>query len=187
MNKKRRFNKVLINPTEEEMFENDPLMAFSWYLSGRNNLLLSTLDEIIENLDKGFTVDRINQSGLIQKASSQMWFWTLGAYEVIRTISQAKVCFSDDFNVKVADLKRELGKVRIPNAKMEKKGKNIPVTSNRSPDGWDFENKDLLIGDPEHNFLSARNLLQQYDDVMGNIRCEDVLKHHEESYKNERS
>lgn len=184
MKKKRRFNKVLINPTEEEMFENDPLMAFSWYLSGRNNLLLSTLDEIIENIDKGFTENQINQDGLIQKASSQMWFWTLGAYEVIRTISQAKECFSDDFNAKVADLKRELSKARMPNAKMEKRGKKIPVISNRSPNGWDFKNKDLLIGDPD-DFISARKLLHQYDDVMSNIMREDVLKHHEESYRKE--
>lgn len=183
MNNKRRFNKVLINPTEKEMFENDPLIVFSWYLSGRNNLLLSTLDEIIEKLDKGFTENQINQGGLIQRASSQMWFWILGAYEVIRTISQAKECFSDDFNAKVAALKKELSKARMPSAKMEKRGKKIPVTSNRSPDGWDFENKDLLIGDPDDNFLSARKLLQQYDNVMGNIKREDVLKHHEETYK----
>jgi len=31
---KKRFE-PLINPTEEEMFEREPLMAFSFYLSGQ--------------------------------------------------------------------------------------------------------------------------------------------------------
>jgi hypothetical protein len=52
--KRNRFGEVLYNPTEKEMFERDPLMAFSFYLSGRDNLLLFTLDEIIENLDNGY-------------------------------------------------------------------------------------------------------------------------------------
>lgn len=71
----------------------------------------------------------------------------------------------------------------MPSAKMEKRGKNIPVTSNRSPNGFDLKKKDLLIGDPDDDLLSARKILQQYDEVMGSINRKDILKHHEESYK----
>jgi len=178
---KKRFSEVLYNPTEEEMYDREPLMAFSFYLSGRNNLLLATLDEIIENLDNGFSAEVINQGGAIQKASDLMWFWTLGAYEVIRTISQAKDCFSDRFSKRIIDLKKDLSIARMPSAKMEKRGFRQAVNSNRSPDGWNIEGKDLLIGDPD-DFLSARNLLQKYDEVMSSLKREDVIKCHEESY-----
>lgn len=53
--KVRRINICLVNPTEEERLLQEPLIAFSYYLSDRNNVLLSISDEIIENLDKGFT------------------------------------------------------------------------------------------------------------------------------------
>ncbi|MDL5502258.1 MAG: hypothetical protein QSU88_03485 [Candidatus Methanoperedens sp.] len=50
-----------------------------------------------------------------------MWFWTLGAYEVIRTMWQAEDCFSENFFKKFSELKNDLAKVRMPSSKMEKK------------------------------------------------------------------
>ena len=101
--KKDNLIKYLVNPTEEERLTREPLIAFSFYLSGRNNVLLSVSDEIIENLDKGFTNNPIHGS-LIEHASILMWFWTLGAYEVIRTMCQAKECFSESFYEKIFEL-----------------------------------------------------------------------------------
>ncbi len=95
-----------------------------------------------------------------------MWFWTLGAYEVVRTMCQAKICFSENFYEKILELKNDLAKARMPRAKMEKKGKkNMPVSSNRSPDGWDNTNKDLLIGDPEDP-ISGRMLLEKNENIL---------------------
>ena len=141
-------NNVLINPTEEERLSREPLLAFSFYLSNNNNMLLTLLNEIIENLDKGFSSTSID-TNLVGRTSMLMWIWTLGAYEVVRTMCQTKKCFSDEFYIKILQLKQDLAKVRIPSAKTEKKGKKKAVNSNRSPDGWDIEKKDLLIGDPE--------------------------------------
>jgi hypothetical protein len=182
--KKDKRIKCLINPTEEEILTREPLIAFSFYLSGRNNVLLSVLDEIIENLDKGFTNNSIH-GGLIGHASTLMWFWTLGAYEVIRTMCQAKECFSENFYEQISELKNDLAKARMPSSKMEKKGKKrIPVGSNRSPDGWDIPNKDLLVGDPE-NPMSGRMLLEKYDNVLSSLTIEDVKAHHENAYNKE--
>ncbi len=178
---KKRITQILENPTEEELLAREPLLNFSFYLSGRNNVLLSILDEIIENLNNGFSSTPI-QGNLIEHASMLVWLWTLGAYEVVRTISQAKSSFSEDFNQKILELKQDLAKVRMPSAKMEKQGKKIPVNSNRSPDGWDIDRKDILIGDPESP-MSSRILLAKYDAVMSSLTKEQVLKHHEESYE----
>ncbi len=80
--KKGRRIKCLVNPTEEEILAQEPLIAFSFYLSGRNNILLSVSDEIIEKFDKGFANDDCGlDCGLIGHASTLMWFWTLGTYE----------------------------------------------------------------------------------------------------------
>lgn len=178
--KNRRNSKCLINPTEEEIIENEPLIVFSYYLSEKNNLLLDLSDKILENLDKGFGSEIYTE--FIGKASSMTWFWTLGAYEVIRTICQAKGCFSDTFIESANKLKEQLAIVRMPSAKMEVKGKNIPVNSNRSPDGWDIDKKDLLIGDPE-NSKSARQLIEQYDKTLCSLQPNDIIKRHEDVYK----
>jgi hypothetical protein len=177
----KRFKEPLINPTEEEMFTREPLMAFSFYLSGRNNVLLSLSDEIIDNLDKGLA-GPIIKGDFVDRASTLLWLWTLGAYEVIRTISQATESFSDPFIGTVNDLKKRLAIVRMPNAKMEEQGKKEPVNSNRSPDGWDVPNKDLLVGSPE-NPISGRLLLSIYQRTISALTLKDVKKHHQESYK----
>ena len=50
-----RFQQPLVNPTWTQIVEREPLISFSHYLSGRVNVLRSFADEIIENLDKGFS------------------------------------------------------------------------------------------------------------------------------------
>jgi hypothetical protein len=171
----------LLNPSREEVLGREPLLKFSFYLSDKNNLLLSVADEIVENLDKGFALENKICGDFVAEASCMMWFWTLGAYEVIRTIDQSKECFSNEFILEIKELKKVLAKVRMPSAKMEKQGKKIPVNSNRSPDGWDNIKKDLLIGDPDEPCY-ARNILKKYEEVMCSITCEDILKRHEEVY-----
>lgn len=177
---KQRFT-TLINPTWDEMVEREPLLKFSFYLSSRNNVLLALSDEIIEKLDEGFSNPQVINAGLVSDVSTLTWLWTLGAYEVVRTICQAKECFSSSFIDKASELKKQLAIVRMPNAKMEEAGKKKPVNSNRSPDGWDYDNKDLLIGDPE-NPVSARWLISMYDNTMAELTKDDIMKYHSESY-----
>lgn len=175
--------KLLANSTNEGQYYQEPLLAFSFYLSGKNNLLLSTKDEILDCLDNGFSNKPFDMK-FITHASALMWFWTLGAYEIVRTMCQAKNCFSDEFNGELIRLKKLLSKVRMPSAKMEKECRRppkIPVNSNRSPDGWDIEKKDLLIGDPE-NYVRARDVLNCYDNVMSRLELDDVKCPHYTSY-----
>lgn len=89
-------------------------------------------------------------------------------------MDQAKPCFKQPFSNKLQPLKKKLAKVRIPDAKMEKTGKRIPVTSNRSPWMELIESKDLLIGDPEDPF-SARELIDEYFEVIYSLKPSDVI------------
>lgn len=62
--------------------------------------------------------------------------------------------------------------------------KKIPVTSNRSPSGWDVPNQDLLLNDPESTLqISTRFVLADFARVMLSITKDDVLDRHEESYE----
>jgi hypothetical protein len=178
-----RFNTPLINPTWDEELDREPLLTFSFYLSSRVIQLLSIAVEITEDLDRGFGANPID-IGRVARASTLMWLWTLGAYEVVRTMCQAKMCFSPEAIVQLQELKRQLASVRIPDAKMEKPGRREPVTSNRSPDGWDFEKGDIVLGDPEAQPpISARFLLSEFNRVMSSMKKTDVLKHHRASYR----
>ncbi|WP_352296475.1 hypothetical protein [Pseudoalteromonas sp. 20-MNA-CIBAN-0454] len=160
------------------------MIAFSHYLSGRVNVLYTFADEILENLDHGFSSKRINVSH-VERAESLMWLWLLGAYEVVRTMHQAKQCFSCRLVQDLTDLKKTLASVRMPAAKMEKRGKNVPVTSNRSPSGWCVKDRDVLVNDPEENDVSARWILSEFHRVFSSITKADVLGHHEQTYESQ--
>lgn len=170
-----------MNPTWEEMVERDPLISFSWYLSGRMACLLDLGDEVLENLDAAFSDDSVDIEHF-GREEMLMWFWVLGAYEVIRTMCQAKRCFRAELVQHLHLLKQELAKARMPAAKMEQPGKDLPVTSNRSPSSWDLPSRDLLIGDPTTQIISARGLLKRFKSVVSSVVPEDILGRHEDAY-----
>ncbi|MBL8509783.1 MAG: hypothetical protein JNM11_15015 [Chitinimonas sp.] len=97
---------------------------------------------------------------------------------------QAKQCFSQSVAADLGKLKKQLAKVRMPAAKMEKAGSQTPVTSNRSPSGWDVSRKDILVNDPEDSInVSARALFAEFDRVLCGIKRADILSSHDESYE----
>lgn len=119
----KRFKTCLLDPTEQQIFERDPVSFFSFYLSGRVNVLSAFADEVIENLERGFSAHRIDGESVV-RAESLVWLWLLGAYEVVRTMHQAKSCFRARVAGDLGSLKKQLAVVRMPAAKMEKVGKN---------------------------------------------------------------
>lgn len=177
---KRNF-KILINATTEEIQEREPLLAFSFALSTRHNQLADIADEILDNLDKGMSSKFIDMR-YVTRAGILTWLWTLGAYEIVRTMCQAKECFAPNCHSELQELKKRLAKVRMPDSKMEKQGKKEPVNSNRSPWCEMPETKDLLIGDPEEPDY-ARQIIDKYFTVVNSIKRNQVLARHEESYE----
>jgi hypothetical protein len=102
----------LINPTWEQVVDREPLIAFSHYLSGRTNVLLTLADEITDTLDQAFSGPVVDGSR-IERAENLMWLWILGSYEVVRTMCQAKNCFSDKAFNELGGLKKTLSKIRM--------------------------------------------------------------------------
>jgi len=179
----QRFKCVLVNPTEAQEIEREPLLAFSFYLSERVSILCHLAEEIVQDLDQGFACEESIDTYRVGRSDSLLWFWILGAYEVIRTMSQAKCCFSERVCKKLQALKVLLGAARMPAAKMEKQGKKAYVSSKRSGSGWDIGNLDLFVNDPDEPLISARNLLDSFDAVVCSIAKDDVLARHETCYE----
>ena len=176
-----RFKTVLVNPTEAEELEREPLQKFSFYLSSRVIQLLGVGEEIKSKLDAGLSVDCID-GRILGNTGVLAWLWMLGTYEVIRTMCQPKNAFSSRISNNLVALKRKLEIPRMPDAKMEPKGRNHPANSNRCPPFWDLENKDVILGDFDSGSARFRPLLAEFDEVMSSITCEDVLLHHHDTY-----
>jgi len=56
------------------------------------------------------------------------------------------------------------------------------VRSDRAPEVWADEHRDILIGDPA-DLVSARRLLAMYAQVLAALTAEDILMKHEDSYE----
>lgn len=107
------------------------------------HVLLDIADEIVENLDQGFSGECVH-ANQIERAETLMWLWLLGAYEIVRTMCQSKKCFTQQIFDELSQLKKRLAKVRMPAAKMEKPGSKSPVTSDRSPAGWNVACRGMI-------------------------------------------
>ncbi len=188
--KKRQFKTFIANSEKEaleQLIINMPIRKFSRYLAGRVDILFEIGEEFEKNLDKAFPDKLPINAQYIDRAESLLWLWILGAYEVVRTMHQAKDSFSLSARKKLEVLKEILAEVRMPAAKMEKvkKGREkIPIPSNRNPAGIDCERRDLLLfSDPiAPPSISARYLLAEFDKIISPIKPEEIIDSHENSY-----
>lgn len=156
-----------------------PLSSFSFYLSGRVSCVRSLGEEVLENLDCTFG-EAINHEKL-SRAEMLFWFWLLGAYETVRTMTQTDDCFEVHYVDHLKKLKNRLACARMPAAKMEPKGKPVPIISDRAPAEINQEDRDLLVGDPDGQLESCRDLIRTFNDVMRQADSSKLLRRHEDS------
>ncbi|TKD34402.1 MAG: hypothetical protein E5W98_26835 [Mesorhizobium sp.] len=151
----------------EEMYRRNPLKAFSIYTVTQLQSLRRMALEIQAALDQ-------KDSGPdIMKAYDFFWFWTMGAYEIIRTMTQHKQCFSSKIASDAAALKEQLAKVRMPFAKQEKSARRGPI------DGP--YNSLVSVGDKSLIFeiegatIGSRELMNEVEAFFACIQPADVL------------
>lgn len=92
-------------------------------------------------------------------------------------------CFAGHYVDLLKKLKNRLACARMPAAKMEPKGKKVPIISDRAPTEINKEDRDLLVSDPDGQLESCRNLIRTFNDVMRQAYSSTLLKHHEDSMK----
>ncbi|MBL1435795.1 MAG: hypothetical protein COB08_006300 [Rhodobacteraceae bacterium] len=113
-----------------KMIDENPLLSFSLYTSAQVQTLRNVGEELIGSSENW--TDTITD---LQRVYDFFWLWVLGAYEVVRTMSQNKECFSTSVREQIVEQKRALATIRMPFAKQELKGNGKPVYSELSVKG----------------------------------------------------
>lgn len=159
----------------------NPLMGFSVYSHTQVETLQLLGKEVLDIMDNAITEGCI-EGKFIQKVYGLFWLWILGAYEVIRTMTQANICFSEQFSVNLQTLKKQIALLRIPFAKQEYPGKNTPIANEASIYSVDTVKKDIKY-EVKENILSTRELINEFESLFSTMTYKDVLYDHRESYK----
>ncbi|MCV2872339.1 hypothetical protein OEZ71_08530 [Defluviimonas sp. WL0050] len=96
----------------------------------RTRQLIENSIEVVKTSDNSSTVN-----GNVAQAYDLFWLWTLGAYEVTRTMCQNKACFDPSLHQGLLDLKHYLAELRMPFAKQELARSGQPVSRENSITG----------------------------------------------------
>ena len=159
----------------EKMLNANPLMAFSGYTHIQVQELRRLGSEIIAYLDKIFLADGIDCRD-INRYYGLFWLWVLGAYEVTRTMCQAKSNFSEELNKKLFSFKKNIALLRIPFAKLEYPGEHGNLIQNEaSIIAHDREDKDFHF-EVTGTRISVRVLINYFEELFSNIKRNEILK-----------
>ena len=167
--------------TIAEMHNQNPLNGFSLYTQIQIRTLSAFGREILDLLDSSMAKSSVDAQAF-NRAYGMFWLWLLGAYEVTRTMCQAKSCFTAELSTKLIALKKRLSALRIPFAKQEYEGREIPIKAEASVCGVDTIGKDFKF-EVNGTVLSVRDLISAFESVFGDIKPEDVLSDHRDSYR----
>ena len=164
------------NKSVELMLNSYPLIGFSKYTHTQVKVLEKLGDDILEILDTSMKGNEIK--GEWYPVYGKFWLWVLGAYEVVRTMTDTKTgahdCFSERVKLLLAPLKVHLAEIRMPFAKQQIKGKNQGISGETSIAVIDQLNSDFGfdIGDKR---IFVRGLISEFQTVFSSISRSDVL------------
>jgi hypothetical protein len=165
----------------EEYVAAHPLMRFSIYTNSQAYFLLSESEKLLDQLESAF--GESTACGLtIQAAYGTFWLWTLGAYEVVRTMDRHKRCFSPRLTGLITRCLTTLTLLRIPFAKQQLPGKKIPIAAEASMSGIDSANKDISYTIAERK-ITMRETIAEFRDLIQSITPDDVLADLRDSYR----
>lgn len=150
------------------MLSANPLLNFSIYTQSQADALLRMKSEIEASMDRWNP-----EISDFQRVYDFFWFWTLGAYEVLRTMDQNADCFASAVATKIKATKQHLATLRMPFAKQELKARGGPIGGENSVTG--FKNKSFQFSVGGVHF-DARETMASVCDLLGSIRREDILQ-----------
>jgi hypothetical protein len=157
----------------EDYLAQNPLYIFSNFTGAQVNHLCDIAAEIRDNLDRGMHERGIDYP-TFNRFYVLFWLWVLGAFEVVRTMNEGRVCFSEPVQVELKRLKKRLATIRSPFAKQKNVDPHIQFRAESSISGTDPARKDycFTIGGQQ---IWARSLIDEFERVLRGIRSEDVL------------
>lgn len=161
------------------LMQETPLVRFSVYTYSQVEILLDLAEQIEAHLNASISEGKVGREW--REAYSKFWLWVLGVYEVVRTMSQAQVCFSERLAAELLKFKRRMAQIRMPFAKQELKGRSEPIGLENSIVGFNFETRDILF-EVEGEPLGMRQFITEFRNLIEGISPKDVLSDHRTSY-----
>ena len=163
--------------TIERMLNSSPLICFSVYTHIQVETLENLGNDLLEILDASIERDEVSEE--FHQAYGKFWLWVLGAYDVVRTMTDDKTgaahCFSNRIKVPLKQLKTKLAVIRIPFAKQEIRGKKQFISGEASITRICLVDRDFSF-DIDGQVISARKLVAEFQAVFSQITRSDVLK-----------
>lgn len=172
--------------TIERMLDENPLMAFSCYTHCQKEILDELAAEIVGLLENGIVTREDGQvvvdARFFKQVYGKFWLWVLGAYEMVRTMEQAKSCFTESFALEIKQLKKRFSLLRMPFAKQELAGKSQPVGCEPSVTGVDHVAKDFeyRVG---NQVFTMRGMIGEFSNVFAFVNRKNVVADHRTAYK----
>ena len=170
----------------ERMLDENPLMVFSCYTHGQKEILDELAAEILDLLDKGIHTRENGQvevdGRVFKRVYGKFWLWVLGAYEMVRTMDQAKPCFAESLASELKRLKKKLSLLRMPFAKQELVGKKQPIGAEASVAGVDGAARNLKyrVG---NQILTMRGMINEFGKVLAEVSRANVVADHRTAYE----
>lgn len=163
------------NDVFRQYLEERPLLDFSVY----TNTQIERLNKLASEINGMMTQRRDAQ--VFSDIYGSFWLWVLGAYEVVRTMAQARSSFVPEVTQRLKDYKRKIANIRMPFAKQEYQGRNRPIFNEASMSGMNTQTGDMFFTIEGVQF-SSMSLMKEFRDLMVSIKATDILKRHDESY-----
>lgn len=151
----------------------EPLLYFSLYTAVQVDILKSIARELTQISDKwGAPNGQARVIENIQRYYGLFWLWTLGAYEVVRTMdANSEKCFGEDARKRIKVVKGKLAEIRMPFAKQQLRSSVIPLNSENSfvnvTNGLCFEIKGEI--------LNSADIIRDTIELFSSITRQDVV------------
>ena len=156
------------------MLKRAPLVRFSLYSHAQVDAVKWLSSDLLARLDVCVSDGAVDGEGF-QHIYGLFWLWVLGAYEVTRTMSEYKTCFSERLQGDIASFKKSISVLRIPFAKQQFQGRDKrPIAGENSVYALDTKKKDLCF-EIEGKNIWMRDLIEEFDGFVGSITIDDVL------------
>lgn len=169
------------DPAVERMLDENPLIAFSAFSHSQVEILRDLATRLLAELDRSIAPGEVDGQGF-QRAYAMFWLWVLGAYEVVRTMSQARSCFSERFASEVTGFKKRIAKLRMPFAKQEYTGRKRPTIGEASVSGIDCATCDFTFT-VERQTFSVRRTVAEFTAIFDGVTRRDIIRNHRYSYE----
>ena len=156
------------------IFEDAPLMRFSLYTHTQFESLCRTRSRLSSICPRPNDIGAVNYSELLDY-HDLFWLWTLGAYEVLRTMTQHSSCFREEAQERLQKAKVEVATLRMPFAKQELRGQT-PKGKNRFSSENSFsaiDNGLVFIVNEER--IQSEDFMDRTIEVLRSIKIDDII------------